>query len=132
MNIGRTFGFKEGDESDQRYASTKALALAFINGIKEARAAYKEVERLKIARLPQYSNDRQPSMRKGLNSFQFIKTNRPVGNVKVYKTPVNELPCCDCNPKGAKPCGSNDCVNRALKYECMDLIYFVHSKSITL
>ena len=72
-------------------------------------------------RLPKCSNDRQTNMSKALNSFQFIKTNRPVGNVKVYKTPVNELPCCDCDPKGAKPCGTNDCVNRALKYECINL-----------
>ena len=53
-----------------------------------------------------------------LKCFQFIRTNKPYGNVKVYKVPISELLCCNCDPKSAKPCSTNDCVNRALKYEC--------------
>ena len=85
MNIGRTFEFAEADDIGQRASGSKNLVAAYTKGVEEARLAFKEVERLKSIRLPKSSNDRQSNMSMALNSFQFIKTNKPVGNVKVNK-----------------------------------------------
>ena len=75
-----------------------------------------------MALMPKSSNDKQNNLSRAMKNFTYIRTNKPFGNVKVNKVPISELPCCSCDPKSPKPCSTNDCVNRALKYECKNLI----------
>ncbi|PAA59653.1 hypothetical protein BOX15_Mlig018572g2 [Macrostomum lignano] len=51
--------------------------------------------------------------------FKLIKVNFPIGNARLIKPDVADLPRCECDPNSANPCGSDaNCLNRALSYEC--------------
>jgi histone-lysine N-methyltransferase NSD2 len=118
VHIGRCFTFAEGDESSKSSKSTssqKKLALAFDNGVRQAKVAFAEVEHLKLARSNKSGTN---GGRTSKYNFQVIKTSRPYGNVSISRTPLDDLPKCDCDPKGPNPCGTDDCMNRALRYEC--------------
>lgn len=110
LTIGRCFTFAEGDESHTSSSGAQKLAMAFKVGVREAKIAFRQVEKLKLARTSK-------SVIK--YNFQLIKTNRPVGNVVVNKVRIDELPHCECDPKSASPCGSDQtCLNRMLNNEC--------------
>jgi hypothetical protein len=118
VHLGRTFVFAEGDAAAHTPISGK-LNAAHKRGVDEAVVAFKAVQRLKAERAPtKVHSSKQSTLSAALSTFQYIRGNKPVGNAKIYRLPVNELPCCECDPKSAKPCGTNDCLNRALKYEC--------------
>ncbi len=111
VSLGRCFAFAEGDECHKSSSGHKSLELAFKQGVRVAKAAFKEVARLKANRAP------KPTVNKF--NFTFIKTNRPFGNVSVPRIPLAELPKCDCDTKHPAPCSSDSrCMNRMLKYEC--------------
>jgi hypothetical protein len=42
-----------------------------------------------------------------------IKSNKPVGNVRVTEMDLSSMTPCDCDPNSANPCGPDtDCLNR--------------------
>lgn len=89
----------------------KNLAIAYEEGVKQAKVAFKEVERLKEARNSKTNVNKY--------NFTFIKTNKPVGNVLVNKLRFDEIQRCECDPKQDDPCGSDTkCINRMLNHEC--------------
>ena len=111
VNIGRCFAFAEGDEGHKSSRSQKTLEVAFNKSVKQAKIAFKEVERLKASRFAKNTTNKF--------NFTFIKTNKPYGNVVINRIPLSELPKCECDIKCATPCSSDsDCLNRMLKYEC--------------
>lgn len=57
-------------------------------------------------------------------NFKYILTNKPFGDVKAYKVPKRKLSSCNCDPNSANPCSNNDCLNRALKFECKEFNFF--------
>jgi hypothetical protein len=116
LNIGRIFTFSEDDECHGTISNKKSLAVSFKRGVEIAHVAFKEIQRLKNERLAKISG--KSALKSAKDNFQYIKTNKAVGNVLVYRLPVKELPRCDCDPKSANPCGSDSCMNRMLKYEC--------------
>lgn len=108
-NFGRCFRFVEDDKCNSFLK--KKLGKSFSDGVSQAKSAFnrlkaiKQSSKLKNNKLAKYN-------------FQFIKTNRPYGEVQVQKLQLADYPQCDCDPKSANPCGTDDCVNRVLKYEC--------------
>ena len=76
---------------------------------------FREIRRLKSLKYAHSKSSSQPSVKQ---AFSFIKQNRPIGNVKILRPPLSELPVCDCGHTSEDPCGSEDCVNIALRYEC--------------
>jgi hypothetical protein len=45
-----------------------------------------------------------------------IKSNKPVGNVRVTEMDPSSMTPCDCDPNSANPCGPDtDCLNRYIK-----------------
>ncbi len=111
VSLGRCFAFAEGDECHKSSNNHKSLELAFKKGVRIAKAAFKEVARLKASRAPKTPVNKY--------NFAFIKTNRPYGNVSVPRIPLAELPKCDCDITHPAPCSSDSrCMNRMLKYEC--------------
>jgi hypothetical protein len=42
-----------------------------------------------------------------------IKSNKPVGNVRVAEMDLSSMTPCECDPNSANPCGPDtDCLNR--------------------
>jgi hypothetical protein len=113
---GRCFSFAEGDECSRNRGNQKGLALAFEKGVQYAKVTFKHIQKLKFEKTTKITG--KEAMRNAKHNFQFIKTNKPVGNVIVHKLPLSDLPICDCDPKLQNPCGTDDCLNRILKYEC--------------
>ena len=113
---GRCFSFAEGDECSKHRGNQKGLALSFEKGVLHAKVTFKHIQKLKMEKTTKITG--RDAMRNAKYNFQFIKTSKPVGNVIVHKLPLSELPICDCDPKSQNPCGTDDCVNRILKYEC--------------
>lgn len=122
INLGRCFTFAEGDEGGSSRGGSlshtsggNTLMRAFTHACHQAKLAYKEVERLKLARVPKTSTNKY--------NFQMIKTNRPYGKVVIPKVQIQDIPRCDCSPNEVAPCGSDsNCMNRMLKYECHPLM----------
>ena len=112
----RCFSFAEGDECSKNRGNQKGLDLSFERGVLCAKVTFKHIQKLMIEKKVNMSA--RDTMRNAKANFQFIKTSKPVGNVIVHKLPLSELPICDCDPKSQNPCGTDDCVNRILKYEC--------------
>lgn len=110
INQGRCFVFSEGDEA-QRSTTLKILDDAYKSAMKDAHQAFKHIEGIKSKRLMAKSGS-------GKYNFQFIKTNRRVGNVQMNRVPLDELPRCECDSNSANPCSGPDCLNMALRYEC--------------
>jgi hypothetical protein len=113
---GRCFSFAEDDECIRYRSNQRGLALSFEKGVQYAKVTFKHVQKLKMERTPKTS--RRDALRCAKYNFQFIKTCKPVGNVIIHKVPLSDLPRCDCDPKSQNPCGTDDCLNRILKYEC--------------
>lgn len=113
INRGRCFTFAEDDECTRSSSkNSRGLIAAFQRGVQHAKIAFKHIHKQKLDRLG------KDSQRLAKSDFTFIKTNKPVGNVQIHKVPLGDLPCCECDPKSERPCSSDDCINRALKYEC--------------
>ncbi|CAF0761428.1 unnamed protein product [Brachionus calyciflorus] len=109
LTIGRCFSFAEDDESQKPSGTSKTLINAFKIGVRHAKVAFHEVERLKLARNTKVTK----------YNFQLIKTNRPVGNVVINKVRLDEISRCECDPNSSAPCSSDkDCLNRMLNHEC--------------
>lgn len=113
--LGRCFLFAVGDEMQRGNTSGKSLGAAYNDGVIDAIVGFREIRRLKSLK---YAKSKNGSAKNVKQPFVYIKSNRPVGNVKINRIPASELPYCDCDQKSADPCGSNDCLNVALKYEC--------------
>ena len=92
-----------------------SLTKAYLNGVIDAIVGFREIQRLKSLKYAQFKDQSNKIVQQ---SFVYIKSNKPVGNVKINRIPLSELPICDCDQKSADPCGDDSCVNRALKYEC--------------
>ncbi len=112
----RCFAFSEDDECTKSSNKQKGLAVAFQKGVYHAQIAFKHVQKLRLERFDKLSG--RNTLKCAKSNFQFIKTNKPVGNVQVHRVALSELPSCDCDPKEQNPCGTDDCLNRILKYEC--------------
>lgn len=111
LNLGRCFTFAEGDGPNGHIGSGSSIQRVFGQACEQAKIAYREVERLKSARLAKPSTNKY--------NFQMIRTNKPVGAVTIPKMQLDDVPKCDCNPNQVAPCGSDtECMNRMLKYEC--------------
>ena len=118
VNIGRCFAFAEGDELTLSSTTIgPALLLAYKRGVRQAIIAFKEVQRLKMLHWEK-TNDTKDAFKMVMSKFIYLRTNRPVGNATINKLPLDDLPICDCDPRSANPCGTDDCMNRMLKYEC--------------
>jgi len=113
---GRCFAFAEEDECGKNKNIQKGLAISFQKGVQQAKAAFKLIQKIKMHKSNRSTG--RDNMRNAKYNFQFIKTSKPVGNVSLTKVPFADMPRCDCDPKSANPCGSDDCLNRMLKYEC--------------
>ncbi len=116
LTIRRCYGFVDGDDIMGSVNNRKSLDVMYKKGIEEAKVAFKEIEILKAERLTKTTG--REAMKNAKGNFHFIKTNKPYGNATIYKVPLADLPRCDCDPKSANPCGTDDCMNRVLKYEC--------------
>ncbi len=121
-NVSRCFSFHENDDCQKSVNGLKGklLNLAYKKAEQQAVAAFKEIKRLKLERMKKISEQlgQLKSSKKNFQNYQFIKTNKPVGNVIVHRKNMIEWPKCSCDPKSANPCGTEDCLNRILKYEC--------------
>lgn len=111
VTVGRCFAFAEGDECRHMNGRTqRSLEMSFKRSVDEAQVAFKEVERLRTSRMSKSVNK---------YNFQMIKTNKTYGNVTINRLHFSNLPQCECDPKSASPCGSDEtCLNRVIKYEC--------------
>lgn len=120
INIGRCFSFHENDDS-QKTGSVKgkSLVVAYQQGVNHAIEAFKEIKKIKLERLARILERGDISLKKISLNFQFIRTNKAVGNVIVYKNAESESHICNCDSKKPNPCGTEDCMNRILKYECI-------------
>jgi len=116
LTIRRCYGFADGDDIHGSVNNRKSLDVMYKRGIEEAKVAFKHIEIVKAERLTKTTG--RNAMKNAKCNFHFIKTNKPYGNATIYKVPLAELPRCDCDPKSANPCGTDDCMNRVLKYEC--------------
>lgn len=116
VSLRRCFYFAVGDEF-QKSANKlgKSLGAAYTEGVIDAMVGFREIRRLKSLKYAHSKSSSQPSVKQ---AFSFIKQNRPIGNVKILRPPLSELPVCDCGHTSEDPCGSEDCVNIALRYEC--------------
>lgn len=114
VSLGRCFLFAHGDEF-QRQNSGKSLGAAYTNGVIDAIVAFREIIKMKKAKQAKLKNG---SSKNAKYSFIFIKTCRPVGNVRINRVNLSDLAQCDCDVKSASPCGTGSCINKALKYEC--------------
>jgi histone-lysine N-methyltransferase NSD1 len=112
----RCFAFAEDDECTKTSSKQKGLAVAFQKGVYHAQIAFKHVQKLRLERFNKLSG--RDTLKCAKSNFQIIKTNKPVGNVQIHRVALSDLPSCDCDPKEQNPCGTEDCLNRILKYEC--------------
>ena len=60
-----------------------------------------------------------------MEKFTSIKSNKPIGSVKIKRVHSSQLHICDCNPLSFKPCSTEDCLNRALQYECIIKYFYM-------
>lgn len=109
LGLIRAFWFVIGDQFTKGSDSNK-LGVAYTDGVIDAIVGFRELRRLKLKRSTKYKKE---TVRQ---EFSLIKTNRPVGNVKMPKINLNDIPQCECKPESQ--CGGDDCVNKALHYEC--------------
>lgn len=117
---GRCFSFAEGDECSRYRSTQKGLALAFKKGVNCAKVTFQHVQKLKMEKFQKTSG--RDALKCAKYNFQYIKTSKPVGNVVIHKVPLSDLPRCECDSKTQNPCGTDDCLNRMLKYECHPLV----------
>lgn len=113
---GRCFSFAEDDECIRYRGAQKGLAVSFQKGVQHAKVVFQHVQKLKFDRFNKTSG--RDALKCAKYNFQFIKTSKPVGNFIPHRVPLSELPRCDCDSKAQNPCGTDDCLNRMLKYEC--------------
>ncbi|KAF0298562.1 Histone-lysine N-methyltransferase, H3 lysine-36 and H4 lysine-20 specific [Amphibalanus amphitrite] len=110
---GRVFLFEEGDSLGKVNANgSKTLTSSYKKALQEATAYYqqyrehrrREKEGVDILRPPSYIK---------------IKTNKPVGGVKLSNGDVSQATACGCRPTDERPCGpDSSCLNRMLMLEC--------------
>jgi [histone H3]-lysine36 N-dimethyltransferase NSD2 len=127
-NIGRCFAFHENDEQFMKQSQlktgsnkSKSLTVAFNNGVNKAIIAFNHIKKLKLERVNRLAVQYEGQLKfskKNIQNYHYIKTNRPVGDVTIQKKPISELPFCSCDSKEPNPCGTDNCLNRILKYEC--------------
>ena len=121
---GRCFLFAQGDECQKNIsANQRSLGLSYKNGVIDAIVAFKEVQRLKMLRYGKAAS--RDCTKNAKSNFQYIKTLRPVGNVFIPRVALGDLPRCDCEQKSLNPCGTEECMNKVLKYECVNWINYL-------
>ncbi|XP_065214997.1 uncharacterized protein NSD [Planococcus citri] len=112
VNRGRAFVYQEGDSGKKNYNRT-VVDLTFEKALKEAEEAY---QKLKIDKAL-----REEEAKLGLKPPRYvrIKSNKPIGNVKVVELNTSNIPECRCDPSSERPCApESDCLNRILLVEC--------------
>lgn len=110
----RCFLFAKGDEFVKNAQKGKTLDVSYTDGVIDAIVAFREITRLKNERYSKLKGEKKQKRQE----FSYLKSNKPVGKVKIFKLPLDELSQCACDPKSAKPCATTECLNVALKYEC--------------
>lgn len=124
INVGRCFTFHEGDELGDKTGQNnrgKTLEHAYYTGLRQASLAFKEIRKAKIERMTRVIERGEgvfKNLKKSYQDFQFIKTNRVYGNANKMRQDISDVNVCSCDPKSKNPCGTDDCLNRILKYEC--------------
>ncbi|XP_075224627.1 nuclear receptor binding SET domain protein isoform X2 [Lycorma delicatula] len=116
VNRGRVFLYQEGDsgKGSSKHSQTDQV---FLRAVQEASEAYLKVKNEKSLR--------EAETRPGLKPPYYIKikTNKPVGAVRMIEANVSSMTPCECDPNSSNPCApDSDCLNRILMVECNPLI----------
>ncbi|CAG0902080.1 unnamed protein product [Darwinula stevensoni] len=113
VNRGRVFLYEEGDSAGVRGKNSSALEKAFDTAVVEARDMF-EKRRIEKAL---YASKMSEKLLQKPPPYVKLKTNKPVGKVKVIEVDPSTLTPCDCDPNDAAPC-TDSCINRMLLMEC--------------
>lgn len=116
VNRGRVFLYQEGDsgKGSSKHSQTDQV---FLRAVQEASDAYLKLKSEKALR--------DAETRPGLKPPYYIKikTNKPVGAVRMMEANVSSMTPCECDPNSNNPCApDSDCLNRILMVECNPLI----------
>uniref|UniRef100_A0A8D8XI86 Histone-lysine N-methyltransferase, H3 lysine-36 and H4 lysine-20 specific n=1 Tax=Cacopsylla melanoneura TaxID=428564 RepID=A0A8D8XI86_9HEMI len=115
---GQAYVFEEGDDRHSQVKNKEKkrelLDDNYVRGLEEAAEAFAEFQRhrdrIRIEEMTERTS--RPS------KYVKIKTNKPVGNVRV-EVDKSSTPVCECDPHSENPCGFNsNCINRDLYVEC--------------
>lgn len=112
---GRCFAYHEGDSvQDGKKAAKSSMENSYQRGVKEANELHKAHKEM---RSKIQSQSKPGSMKPP--QYVKIKSNRPVGTVKILEVDTSNISPCDCNPKSDHPCSPDaECLNRLLLVEC--------------
>ncbi|XP_044729740.1 histone-lysine N-methyltransferase NSD2-like [Chrysoperla carnea] len=140
VNRGRVFFYQEGDSDDilksnTNTTNTKAINKLFIKALQEANVLYNIIreQRQQYQKAMKLKNEKYIKPPKYIK----IKTNKPVGNVRLYNKDVMQTDnkddsndndnspsmyyqqSCECNTDLKQYCGpQSSCINRLLLQEC--------------
>ncbi|KAK3914863.1 Histone-lysine N-methyltransferase, H3 lysine-36 specific [Frankliniella fusca] len=112
---GRCFFYHEGDcVQDNRKTLKTSMENSYQRGVLEAKELHKAHKELRAKIQSQSkSNPMKPPQ------YVKIKTNKPVGSVKVLEVDTSNISPCECNPNSQHPCSpDSECLNRILMVEC--------------
>lgn len=113
VSRGRVFVYEQEDSAAKilNYGS-RQLSLQFKKAIADASEYFRESQLKKISIREAVIGMKPPSYVK-------LRTNRPVGGVKLLNSDATPTTACDCSAHDAHPCGpDSSCINRMLMFEC--------------
>lgn len=115
IDRGRCFIYHEGDCVQDAKKSTKShMEHSYKRGVLEANELHKAHKELRASIQSQSKTGymKPPQYTK-------IKTNKPVGSVKVLEVDTSNISPCECDPDSDHPCSpDSECLNRILMVEC--------------
>lgn len=112
---GRCFVYHEGDSVQDGKKGTKTgMDSSYQRGLLEANELHKAHKELRATIQSQSkSNPMKPPQ------YVKIKTNKPVGPVKILEFDTSNISPCECSPDSEHPCSpDSECLNRILMVEC--------------
>ncbi|XP_067008061.2 histone-lysine N-methyltransferase NSD2 [Anabrus simplex] len=113
VNRGRVFFYQEGSTTVRSPIRKQNQDETFHRALAEALEAHKKMKGEKARR--------ETEVRQGMKPPPYvrIKSNKPVGNVRLTEANPASMTPCDCRPNSENPCGpDSDCINRILLVEC--------------
>uniref|UniRef100_A0A1B6KAF0 Histone-lysine N-methyltransferase n=2 Tax=Graphocephala atropunctata TaxID=36148 RepID=A0A1B6KAF0_9HEMI len=117
INRGRVFLYQDGDTAGKGNYKKSSVDNMFEKAVKEASEAQRKYLEEKAAR----DAGTRPGMKPP--NYVKLKTNKPVGNVRMLEMNVSSLTPCECDPHSKAPCApESDCLNRILMVECNPLV----------
>ncbi|KAG8256639.1 Histone-lysine N-methyltransferase, H3 lysine-36 and H4 lysine-20 specific [Homalodisca vitripennis] len=113
INRGRVFLYQDGDTAGKSNYKKSSVDNMFEKAVKEASEAQQKYAEEKTTR--------EAGTRPGMKPPNYVKlkTNKPVGNVRMLEMNISSLTPCECDPNSKAPCApESDCLNRILMVEC--------------